>query len=513
MVETCVQPLSIYRLQYLDMRDCIPAAERTERYEQQVERLVRCVSGEVQLEGEGGQARLMACLRPIPFNADLQHYVPGFTGRAWLFEAVDRWLHEPGASRVFWITGDPGVGKTAIATALQTRRPEVAAFHLCRFHDSEKADPRRCVLSVAYQLTMQLDEYRRRLLELPLESIVESASAETLFDRLIVQPLWSDYPAPERPVVLLIDALDEATRGGRNELAEFIARQMSNTPPWLRFIITSRPEVEVLATLSSFNPLVIDAASTHNVEDLRAYIHQRLAPLGASGADLGPAIDMIVDRSAGNFLYATWVCEEIAAGRLSLQKPTDFPRGLTGAYLSAFRRQFPEAAAYKTTIRPALQLIAAAREPLETRMIVEHLNWNEQDTEDFRQTVGALFPERDGRLRPFHRSVMEWLTDRELSGIYFVSEQAGHKTLAGFGWAAFKRRDLSPYFARHLAHHLAEIEDWERLEEVLSDRDLFMQHSEWTGRYAWMGLLAEVERRPKRARALRGHTERARRIR
>jgi len=78
-------------------------------------------------------------------------------------------------------------------------------------------------MSIAYQMSTQLVEYEQRLNQLPLESIVEQSNAETLFDRLIVQPLWQDFPRPDRIIAVLIDALDEATRDGRNELAQFLA--------------------------------------------------------------------------------------------------------------------------------------------------------------------------------------------------------------------------------------------------------------------------------------------------
>ena len=77
-------------------------------------------------------------------------------------------------------------------------------------------------MSIAYQLSTQLPDYEMRLRRVKLDEL-EGQDAKTLFDHLIVQPLAANYPAPQRKMVILIDALDEATAGGRNELASFIA--------------------------------------------------------------------------------------------------------------------------------------------------------------------------------------------------------------------------------------------------------------------------------------------------
>lgn len=40
-----------------------------------------------------------------------------FTGREWVFAAIDTWLADPKGPSFFIITGEPGIGKTAIAVS------------------------------------------------------------------------------------------------------------------------------------------------------------------------------------------------------------------------------------------------------------------------------------------------------------------------------------------------------------------------------------------------------------
>jgi hypothetical protein len=155
MVVWCESPLSICRIQWLDMRDCVAIDQRQARYETRVQQLVRALEHDV-LDFESVPAKLQALLDPLPFDADIAQHLARFTGRQRVFDQIDAWLRDPSASRVFWITGAPGVGKTAIAAWLCEHRPEVKAFRLCRHGHAQKSNPRKCVPSLAYQLSTQL---------------------------------------------------------------------------------------------------------------------------------------------------------------------------------------------------------------------------------------------------------------------------------------------------------------------------------------------------------------------
>ncbi len=477
MVSWCEPPLSICRLQWLDLRDAADPTARAERYAARFESLLDALEND-RVQSEGVQSRLLSALQPLPFDVDVAVHLTRFTGRRWFFDEVDRWLADPSASRIFLATGRPGLGKTAIAAWLCANRREVGAFHLCRHGDVQKADPRWCVRSIAYQLASQLPEYQQRLNALGLERLIEECNARTLFDRLVVQPLHGGFPAPDRTMVVLIDGLDEATLDGNNELAAFLATEFVKTPVWLRLVLLTRPDPEVMHPLQGVTPRPLDADASHNDADLAAYVARELAPFASEG-QLAPAVvDAMVARSEGLFLYVDRVREELAQGRLSLDDVGAFPRGLGGMYAQFFKRQFADLAAYERDVRPALELVAAAHGALPTEVLAAALGWDEYAAPRLRRALGSLFVTSDGAVRPFHATVAEWLTDENRAGPYFVSARRGHQRLADVALAELRAglAAMSAYGRDHLADHLVSLRRADELAGLLAREDFVSWH-------------------------------------
>jgi WD40 repeat protein len=462
-------PLPICRLQWLDMQDCIPAERATEKYSVRLSQLFDGLeSGSV--ESEGLHARLLTYLSPLPHEADFDQHVPQFVGRAWVNKEVDKWIADK-QRRILWITGEAGVGKTALSAWLATTRREIAAIHFCRAGNGDRTSLRKALFSLSYQLTTQLPDYRDRLNASDLDTIRVELNGPALFTRLFADPL-ARLSAPDRPVAILIDALDEATEQGVNQFASLIATEFARTPPWLRLIVTSRPhEDEIRVPLQGLDPWLLDAHAPDNMADIRAYLEHRINAPGRGGSTPRAIIDEIVRKSEGLFLYVHWICEELNAGRVSVSGLRDLPAGLGGIYTQFFNRYFQDSALFSSKYRPVLEVICAAREPLELSYLSALLGWSEYESRKVVQSLGSLFPTAEGRIRPFHQSVYTWLTSSERAGPYYVNVTEGHKLLAEFGW---RKRQHDPqevlrYSICHLLEHLVTVGRWENVQDLLMD--------------------------------------------
>lgn len=471
-------PLSIYRLQFLDMRETYRHGEKKiieGVYEHKLERLAEALENK-KINFDGRHSQMFKVLEPINFSADVFKLQKDFTGRQWVFAQVDRWLSDSEASKLFWIIGAPGAGKSAIAAYLRDNCSQVAAFHFCDAFSDEKRNPSKLVLSVACQLASQLPDYQERLWGLDLAGIKQEfsapVSAYTLFDKLVVQPLSDNFPEPNRTLVVIIDALDEATVGGKNEIVRFLARSAEKTPKWLRFLLTSRPEQEVLVPLQAHNLFMLDMSSKDNREDLTAYLKLKVPSVTQA------QLHVILEKSEGIFLYVKQVCEEISRGNLSLNRLETFPRGLGGIYEQFFERQLgvnPDY--YQREIVPLLCLVLAAQESLTLGFLKTIRGWVNNNELFLRlDKLGSLFPRTgdsdNDTLRPFHKSVTEWLSKKASSGSWYIDTTYGHKLLADAGWTQFKTgpETMASYFLSWLPEHLKRsISEDDKLVELLKN--------------------------------------------
>jgi tetratricopeptide (TPR) repeat protein len=474
MVVETEPPLSICRVQWLDMRECIPISEKEQFYAPKFVRLLEAIE-EGRLDFEGTQQRLLRALQPLEFDAERHEHALKFTGRRWVFDAVERWLAGKPGQRIFWIRGGPGTGKTALAAVLSSRYREVVALHLCRHGHSQKGNPAAVVTNIAYQLSTQLPDYEARLTAMDIEACARD-DARTMFDNLIVQPL-AGIGRPQREAVILIDALDEAGGVEHNELAEFIASEFPRTPQWLRLIVTSRPESEVEAPLQGVHPFDLDPGSEANRADIRTYLRRELAGQLAGRTDADRLLELVLDKSEGTFLYAKLFCDDIRLNELSLDRPEQFPQGLGGRYHQYFRRRFADPEKYRNQVRPVLRAILAARDPLPVTILQDIFGWDEEGLWDFIRALGSLFPvrvdaeeeTRTESIRPFHRSLADWLTDHARSKEYYASLKEGHRVLADY----FERQPLSPHKVSELPWQLAAAGLWRRLYELLANLEFF----------------------------------------
>ncbi|MDX1388441.1 MAG: TIR domain-containing protein, partial [Acidobacteriota bacterium] len=488
-------PTSICRVQWLDMTGCPPSTSGDlPRYRALFDRLLAAIERD-ELDFEGGQSRLIDLLRPLDYSVEFSKHIGRFCGRAWLVDKVDRWLSSDDASRVLWMLGKPGLGKTAFAAYLCHKL--ASAWHVCVHDHEDKSDPRRAVLSIAYQLATSLPEYHTRLVNKVTAEDVQKA-APTLFDDLILAPLTvGEFPDPGRTHLVVIDAIDEASRRSGDDFAQLIANRARQLPRWLRLVVTSRPDPELEEAIRDREPYVetfeIEADGASNRADLRAYVDRELEALGHRVGDA--VVDAVVERSEGIFLYASRVIQSLRDGLLSVDRLTELPKGMRSWYRDEFQRRFTDADAYERDLVPVLNLIIAQRAPLPVPLIQDALELKRRDLDRRLRALGSLFEigmSGSGEssfpvIMPAHKTLSEWLgeidprTRRAAAGRFSVDVDEGHECLADHGWGLYESKTLgsSPYCRRFLPEHLLMAQRHERVRDLLCDLELFDR--DWAG--------------------------------
>lgn len=218
-------------------------------------------------------------------------------------------------ARVFWLHGDAGVGKSAVAAAV-ARRYGAAALHFLAHYNARTRSPALVVASIAGQLRATLTDYR------PDPSLLAPLDGDTpavLFQRVVLGPLG--LCTPREPVLIVIDALDEGAVSGAggdgggsnssggedcggNEILAMLSA-LRAAPAWLRLFVTSRLQPAILAALGDAG-YVLDSRCADNEADLRIALALALSGMGGplSAED---AADALLPRAGGLFLYVKYV--------------------------------------------------------------------------------------------------------------------------------------------------------------------------------------------------------------
>ncbi len=455
--ETEVQaPPSIGHIQWLDMHDwkerrAVGEAAWEDWYQGKFAEIVQVIESDESRRFAGEIRTLEEHLKPISSDTRIAQLLKKpLIGRTWLFDAVDQWRNAADrASRLFWIMGAPGVGKSAFAAYLtHFGRDKVIAAQFCEYDKPDHRNAQRIVRTLAFQIATRLPDYRKLLLTLPEIQKLDRKNPSELFDYLLANPLKLSISGGRERYLIVIDALDEAGGNGRNELVEMLARNARRLPDWIGIIVTSRPESDVLAPLQGLNPFLLDTASDKNCDDIRDYLRRELALQLKGRADADRLLEQILDKSEGVFLYAERFCDDIQQGHLSLDRPERFPQGLGGMFYQFFQRQFPQERVfpdflgftlkdYKERCRPLLEMVAAAQEPPRLKFLYRTLGWNKYDQKEVADAFGSLLSATGGHIRMFHKSVVDWLCDPNSSGPFFVDVDAGHRRLADRCWQEF----------------------------------------------------------------------------
>jgi hypothetical protein len=317
----------------------------------------------------------------IDFSPLIAAATRNFIGREQVFQAINDWLSAPRNARFFLVTGEPGIGKTAIASRLaqfsqgEVRPPHglgnfypgfLKAVHFCSAINSRSTDPREFSKSISLQLANLIPEYASILVELnnsqfdiqveldvqlsqgstirsvSIESIAlpSNISPQEAFDALLVEPINLLYRRGYKDsIIILVDALDESLRSSWNiEIIDLLSN-LSALPLEVGFIITARPtkEIDRIKTLNQVEEYLVKSVSISLAKNIQfVFLPLQEAELSANSL---PAAVFAIQDDALNAVKEAF--DELAQGWLklvSMRKPPDnINSGLITKFISIRR--------------------------------------------------------------------------------------------------------------------------------------------------------------------------------
>ena len=405
-----------------------------------------------------------------------------------IFEKIKLWLEDlTSENRVMVISGDAGMGKSVIsAIVCQTMRRagRLSGSHFCQHNKARPRNPKIMLQSLAYQLSEFLPPYKRELVKALSRNLgedINNLEVGEVFELLFEEPLIN-VDDPGRSLLMVIDGLDESEYKGRNELLDVMANQFSTLPGWVRFCVTTRPEINIADRLKKFNPVLLEQDDEENVEDIRLFLERQLCSVIQSGFE-EVVIDALVREAAGHFLYAYLMVDFIKENVLLLT-PDELgrilPSGVSSVYQSYFERLENELKIGEDQFLTFLSALAAAREPLPLDFVSNMLISDSKSLSSHRKvrkaidSISTLLPVHDDCIVFFHKSVKDWLTDRTAYGRhnFSVDEKQGHFMLSELctnklnhvkrkGGHGTEFSDTARYALQHGVYHMLESEEVE----------------------------------------------------
>ena len=366
--------------------------------------------------------------------------------RLLVFEKIKLWLDDlTSENRVMVISGDAGMGKSVISAVVCQRMQHagrLSGSHFCQHNKERYRNPKVMLQSLACQLCDVLPEYKSELVKKLSRNLgvdMNSLEVQELFEFLFEEPLCS-VGEPRRNLLLVIDGLDESEYKGRNDLLDVVANHFCKLPVWFRFLVTTRPEVNIADRLKKFNPIQLEQDNEENVKDIRLFLEKQLSSVIQAGCK-EVIIDALVRKAAGHFLYA-YLMVDFIEENFSLLTPEELgrilPSGVSSVYQSYFERLERELKIGEDQFLTFLSAMAAAREPLPRNFVSKMLLSDSKSPSGPRNvtkainSISTLLPIHDDCIVFFHKSVKDWLTDRTTYGqhTFSVDEKQGHVMLS-----------------------------------------------------------------------------------
>ena len=446
-------PSTVTRNQWLDLsqwKKYVGTDQWSDYFYPKMKDLVASIKSKGNIEFQGEIRILHKILKPEAFNSKASGYINSkhTVLRPWLIQQVSKWLQDSSSGRFLLITGDAGTGKSHFSAMYQHYNPVCAAgvfFEHGKVNSNYVKDMIRYLI---YILSTKYPDYRFQLLQLfRQEELIDendtvqdvkcaeffsSHTAENLFDRFLCSPVIG---GSNTNLAIVFDGLDEVSVGEDNPMLTFFCSDLfSRLQPHLKIIITTRAEPSIMHLIQKNKPRQINLNTEISNSDIQQYIQSRLSSIDPPPIFSQQDISKLVERSNQMFLFAKLACDAIEDGSITAQNISDLPDGVGGLFTCYFDRLFPESGDYEK-VKPFLRIICAFDTgPLSESFLIRVVHTDMEALNGFYHSMKSFaqsrIVDRKSYVYLFHKALYDWLTDRSLSGKYFIDTSLGIHQIA-----------------------------------------------------------------------------------
>ncbi|KAJ9137442.1 GPI inositol-deacylase [Pleurostoma richardsiae] len=400
------------------------------------------------------------------------------------------------SSKLYWLRGRPGAGKSVLASAIISHLRELDKD--CCFFFFVKADKSKVTInsflrSMAFQMASLHPEVLTAVLDVAEtwnETSIDKNDANLVWRKLFLAGLLK--VRLNRPQYWIIDAMDEA-RGGQ-ELTTFLAKAQELWP--LCILVTSRNSIDSYKSTVSLKMEVTSEVMTEddNQTDISLFLECNLERFPAPSLDAQRAMaEHILQSARGCFLWAQVVVKELLQVRTAAQANRVLhsnPSDMNDLYLRILH-DMSETRFNKDLVKAILTWAACAVRPLYMDELQHAIETDIKDEiDDMERSVGEccgnlVYVDKLRKLQLIHLTAREFLTRQDVDSEYKIERGAGHRQLAmvcleclsdhamkpvrgkrsrkssSFGAQVPEKSPLADYAAEFLFHHLSQARSYD----------------------------------------------------
>jgi hypothetical protein len=356
-----------------------------------------------------------------------------------------RQWHEDPQSRLLWIKGDPGKGKTmllcGIIDELRSSVPQSAllSYFFCQATDARINSATAVLRGLLYMLVSQqpsLALHVRKKYDHADETMFEDANAWVALAKIFTDVLRDPSLTT---TYLIIDALDECVTD-LPKLLGFIAKQ-SSASSRVKWIVSSRNWPEIKGRLEQAGhklrlSLELNAASVSTA--VQVFIDQRVSELAQQNKYDERTKRAVLEHLASNandtFLWVALVCQHLraTAKRNVLRKLELFPPGLNALY-ERMMQQIGKTDDAKLC-KQVLATVALVYRPItleELVTLVEPLEDVADDSElqEIIGLCGSFLTLREQTVYFVHQSAKDFLLTKAAQEVFPAGREAAHQAI------------------------------------------------------------------------------------
>jgi hypothetical protein len=418
---------------------------------------------------------------PVPRNACTKDM------RKALLDKLQVWADDQTTTKVYWLNGMAGTGKTTIAYSFSEILREKDSLGGTFFSSHLRVDTSdiRCIIPT---ISLQLAHYFPSLSHLIMEVVEDHPDCSSWrigkqFLNFMVKPLTAVYRDTRGGLVvpvIVLDALDECSDQSLvAELLSVILKHSKSLP--VKFFITSRPEVMLKETFDhswGHSNFILHEVEREIVKAdielyVKAYLLDKYRPNWPAQAEL----ERLIDMCGTLFIYAATVCKYVAQrGRSSMPRrlsdvvnsKLELTSGLNHPLHILYERILHAAYVHANggeglDIDMVLTAVVYVYNPLSIAAISALMQMPIEDTEAALSSLHSLIhiPSKPNMpISIFHASFYDFISNQAFSSKHYLGPCISHKSLA-IQCLALMEKEWSakydiPYLAKRKCEEISE---------------------------------------------------------